>query len=219
MKGLITTIAIVAAISVILILPVVASAIPVTYTYIGNAFNVFTDHDPPAGTYDTSNNVEVTLTTIDGVLPDTASIQEVSSLLASWSFTDDRYTVNHTMGADHLYLGVKPTAGSINLWHLVVEFNTAIGADVTLPGSRIQTASRSGFIQDSGSFMHHFSPSSYSFDRGEVNDDPGLWSSTTANPIPEPATALLLIAGLIGITGFRRKFKKKYFSHKPSGAA
>lgn len=52
---------------------------------------------------------------------------------------------------------------------------------------------------------------------GTLPDDRGFWPSidnlviTEAdgfNPIPEPATMLLLASGLVGLAGFRRKLKK-----------
>jgi hypothetical protein len=35
-----------------------------------------------------------------------------------------------------------------------------------------------------------------------------LWGASAANPVPEPTTMLLLGSGIIGLAGFRRKFRK-----------
>lgn len=44
---------------------------------------------------------------------------------------------------------------------------------------------------------------------GENNEITGeaLWGASTANPIPEPSTVILLGIGLAGLLGFRKKFK------------
>jgi len=75
-------------------------------------------------------------------------------------------------------------------------------SDVTLQYSDF--AALNGFLLPKGTIMIGYNDSWEAGSSYDNHDDLIL----AANPVPEPATMLLLASGFIGLAGFRRKFKK-----------
>jgi hypothetical protein len=44
--------------------------------------------------------------------------------------------------------------------------------------------------------------------RGPLGDGPFIWQRHDQEPVPEPATILLLASGLVGLVGMRKRFRK-----------
>jgi len=195
------------------------NAVPYVYTYTGNYFTDITDDTPPEFTYTTSDRVTGTLTTIDGPLPDVGSsgvLDSISSYLSEWSFNDGIQTISPSTG--NLGLAAGYVSGGVLLeWFLVVDaeefFNGGLG--FTERDKEIRTAWSApfpsflnrdrGWIRDSIDTTGDGIYDQNGFDVGEVTTAGGEW---VHRPVPEPTTMLLFGAGLIGLTGFRRRFKK-----------
>jgi len=74
-----------------MLVPAVASAQPVTYSYVGPYFDVFA---MGGGWFGTSNRVEVTFTTYDGHIPLNSGLQDITPYINTWSITiTDGYVV------------------------------------------------------------------------------------------------------------------------------
>lgn len=183
--------------------PSAAMAAPVVYTYIGNPFDTFVNHDHPVGIYDNTNHLEMVLTTIDGYLPDNLPGQDITPYLSSWEISDGRYKLTHTHNYRLYYMYANVTGQSIVSWSFGFWFNDTRPGDPTSLGSRVLSSNNPQNIGDRVELYHWWNPNGYSFDAGSVSSN-GAWNMS-AGPIPEPATMLLLGIGLGWMAWVRRK--------------
>ena len=184
---------------ILALVPGTALSAPMTYTYTGNPFDTFVDHDSPAGVYDSTHHLEITLITHDGYLPDLAPHTNILPFLSSWTATDGRHTLTNDDALRYLNLLATASGGMIDDWVFTMEFNNARPGDPALPGSRISSSSAG----DSGSLLEWHSTTVYSFDRGS-NLSGGVWT-VSGNQVPEPATLFLTGAGLLALAGAGRR--------------
>jgi hypothetical protein len=177
-----------------------AHAVPYNYIYTGNYFTRIDDTDPPAGQYTTNDFVKITLTTIDGLLPESATTYDVSPYLNSWTFFDGRSLLVSGTASLNSASAVIDSNNVPTQWTMRAEF---IDPGYPVLGNYIHevVSRRDTDTIDVGSISEDL----YYRDNG-VSFVSGEW---TVGAVPEPATILLLGSGLAGLAGFgRKKFKK-----------
>jgi len=140
----------------------------------------------------------------------------------TWDYVVDLITANFTVGDHNLYSINQPLNGSEYLMSAMPGYGYREDHPIGFEGGAlVDNVTFSGWPskpQDTTTSVY----ASFAF--GE--DDIHLWDSSfiigwtvqcandvvyeeLPNPVPEPATVLLFSSGLIGLTGLRRKFRKK----------
>lgn len=188
---------------ILILMPFVTIAAPVVYTYTGNSFDTFIDSPLPTGSYDTTNYLEIILTTVDGYLPDMSS-GDITPYLDSWFITDGRTILTNSDNTRFVFIGAQVDSGEITEWSFVFEHNNSNSDptfDPTLPGARMTS---NGLLGDSATLIHWFG-TSYSRDKGTFSSV-GAWE-VRGNVIPEPTTMLLFGTGIAGLAAVGRRKK------------
>lgn len=186
-----------------------ANAVPWTYSYIGNPYDLIFDNDPPTGTYTDSNRI-----TFKMILPDALNPIDTPGDLSPlyFSVSDGRFTLDSS--SPDLYrqvidVSATDSEGLPDDWHIelgalafddwpqVGEVRHVLGTTSTWDAAYRQEVT--DYWPSTGGMI-------LSADRAMVQGHPGGWS---AAPVPESVTMLLLGAGLAGLAGFgRKRFKK-----------
>ena len=195
----------------IMVVPVVAFAVPMIYTYQGNYFNEFVDNSPPDGQYTTSDRLEISLYTIDGLLPDSAGgYYDVAPYLSRWTAFDGRSHIDSNQGAEMPGGIVEVSGGEIVEWNIGIRINQLIPSTnyyehTVWSGSGLAYSP----IDDHGFILQLIGDGpGMVTDSGTIRENPGSWSQQHST-VPEPTTMMLFGAGLVGLAGFGRKKLKK----------
>jgi len=176
------------------------------YQYTGNTYTVTIDNTPPAGTtYTTSMSVSGSFTTAVALAAN-MPLTDISASILLYSFDDGANTLTQSNSTLFGAFSVATDGGgNISLWQFTANSGPPLPSTGG-PGDQrmlISSADTGVFQLDRGILQECTAVSGTSCgsvfsDLGQVSNSPGAWSI-----VPEPSTALLLGAGLIGIASGR----------------
>ncbi len=200
--------------------PTNAMAVPTTYTYTGNNFDIITDSTKPSGmTYSTTNSIAGSFTTAAPLQPDFSTFTQIFPI--AFSFTDGVNTIaSTTPNQFNVFFVTTDTVGQLTQWvvDLVIQFPTQPLPPAGEQRFRIVTRVGTNFIDtdfasvsESSGIVNPFTGNLItSEDFGKVENNPGTWQISPAQaPIPEPSSMLLLGSGLAGLGFFRWRRKRE----------
>jgi len=216
---------------VIFFLPATSIAVPVTYFYTGIPFeelSIINDY-PPGGSYTGDDKVDVTLTTVDGCLPNSTIIfdeefpdfysytmYDATPYVASWEMTDGRVSISN-INADSFHFEASVYDDNIVAWFIRSErFIAPVGSPDTLE-YRIysewveETYLGAEPIDLDYGYIGWITNTGINFDRAAVNKYyPNDWTRTPCC-VPEPsASFLILLSVIIGTFHYRKELRAKF---------
>ena len=188
--------------------PTNVTAVPTTYTYIGNLFDTFQNENPPEGSYTASDSVNGDFT-LDTALGPNRDLAPIPLAGTSFSFNDGRNTIADTtpgVNIEKFDISTGPT-GDIDFFFVALAAPEDPGLALLPILFSIQTRNTNPEAFDFGNITVLGDP--VTFDQGGNTGNPGSWTTQTPGPppIPEPSTMLLLGSGLAGLGFFRRRKK------------
>jgi hypothetical protein len=161
----------------------------VTYTYTGQDFTDVYGSDP----YSTSDHLSGWISEPTALTP---GEHDYVGILPDFSFTDGRYTIDSAnSGFSLLSLFVEPS-GQIDTWFFIFDATDAVFGSC----ESVQS------FFDCSSGVQDFTFDQVSNSGGDNSDSPGTW---TQGAVPEPASALLFVSGMMGVMGLVRITKRK----------
>jgi hypothetical protein len=165
----------------------------VTYYYTGNDFNKFINNPDLTA----SNNLTITLT-FASALADNLNYVDESGSVTTWSVSDGIRTI------------ASGGAGILTNLDLSTDASGMIAADwyvnVDIPTqAQMQSAdvANSAVVDFS---LYLVGDTSYG---AHINNDPGVWSNTPGEPVPEPGFVGLVSAGLAGLALVWRQRRRR----------
>lgn len=174
----------------------------VTYRYVGARFNAFQDDTPPAGSYDASMGVEVSLTFAQP-LPANVYLQDFKAEVLAFSFKDGRHVV--TDGELMRVEFSTDAQGIISDWGVRVVSPSAPPASAgeqQVDIGSLKTNAEWGVVMECVS-----EPCGILTDVGQAVGARGTWQETIVSlppPVPAlPPLGVALLAGALAALGRR----------------
>lgn len=171
------------------------------YSYQGNNFTSVTDNSPPAGSYDTSMSITISLLFASDLTE--MPLTDISGLVLEYSFSDGRNTLTH-------------------LNSTLVNNSVAVDAGGEIIDANLSVFSSLGGVQSIGEQELQISTNSF-FDIGAITEcvaeqvwgcsmsqqdvgstlaNPGIWTKSTVVPVP---AAVWLFGSGLGLLGWMRR--------------
>jgi hypothetical protein len=178
----------------------------VVYDYVGNLFDTIQDQTPPAGSYDTSMRVEISLSFAQPIPPNTP-LTDFSSDVLAFRFEDGRRVITDATGGNLSGLQVLATnaEGSIDEWSLQA---TDPAAPPTVPGEQFVGISAAHSATDMGFVRECCSGAD---DTATASAPGGAWEETLIDVPPAvpalPPLSLVLLAGILALGGVRASLR------------
>lgn len=146
------------------------------YSYTGPFFNIFTDHNPPIGSYNSTHRVTVEFSVTDPLVDIGPSLTLINPI--SFTISDGRRTLSSDMAIEYLqFLVITDSSGKITNWR--IDLQEANANHFSLGDQYSQM--RSSYYHDMGSVLECVSADStrcyvLNGDSGSVNYPPNTWT-------------------------------------------